>query len=112
MPKQSARPPRKRKPTKSAKPTPNYELIDRRRDVREQRLLVKLTRKLRRDQATYRRELRMLWMDLTRQFAGKFPDELGLDDGEPSTSDRPPAPPSGADDDARPANAVREHARA
>jgi hypothetical protein len=112
MPKQSARPPRKRKPTKSAKPTPNYELIDRRRDVREQRELVKLTRKLRRDQATYRRELRMLWMDLTRQFAGKFPDELGLNDGEPPVGSTTGAFPAESGDDSARANVVREHARA
>lgn len=112
MPKPSARPTKKRKQKPLAKPAPNYELTDRRRDVREQRELVKLTRKLRRDQATYRRELRMLWMDLTRQFAGKFPDELGLDDGEPPASDRSAAQGSDIVDVARAANVVREHARA
>jgi hypothetical protein len=66
------------------RPRPNYELLDQRRAVREQRELVKLTRKLRRDQATHRRELRMLWMDLTRMFTGKFPDELAALSGEPN----------------------------
>jgi hypothetical protein len=77
MPKRSAPPTRKRKPTKPTKRAPNYELIEARRTAREQREIVKRTRALRRDLATHVRELRMLWMDLTRRFTGKFPDELG-----------------------------------
>jgi len=56
---------------------PNYELLDQRRAVREQRELVKLTRKLRRDLATHRREMRMLLLDLTRMFG--VPEEATFD---------------------------------
>lgn len=88
MPTRSAPTTRTRTRTKPTKRAPNYDLLEARRRRREQREIVKHTRALRRDIALHRREQRMLWMDLTRMFTGKFPDELGIEDGEP---DREPA---------------------
>jgi len=72
-----------------AKPAQNWALIDARRLARQQRELLKVTRRHRRDLATHRRELRMLWMDLNRQFADPLPAEETADtledDREPAT---------------------------
>jgi hypothetical protein len=112
MPKPSAPPTRKRKPTKPTKRAPNYELIDARRTAREQREIVKRTRALRRDLVMHRHELRMLWTDLTRMFTGKFPDEIGLDESGRLTLDQSAAARLDADDNVQPGNVVHEHARA
>lgn len=84
MPKLSAPPNRRRTAKKPVRRAPNVDLLDARRKAREQREIVKRTRALRRDLAMHQRELRMLWMDLCRMFTGKFPDELGIQDGEPA----------------------------
>jgi len=78
MPTRTPTPKPKRKPQRLSRPRPNYELLDQRRAVREQRELVKLTRKLRRDLATHRRELRMLLMDLTRMFQEHEPADADV----------------------------------
>lgn len=69
------------------RPRVDPDLTEARRRAREQREIVKLTKRVRRDLAAHRRELRLLWWDLHRMFTGDFP----VDHGEP-----PAAPNGGA----------------
>jgi hypothetical protein len=54
------------RPSRLPRSLPNPDLIEARRTARQAREMVKLTRRLRRDLATHRRELRMLFLDLIR----------------------------------------------